>query len=157
MGGGAVMGGFQGWGVVAAYRSIVVRVGDVNLEVGAVPVAGTEPMSGRVSKAAGSVADAFGPAHEAIIEVARSTSAVIERVGAAARPDRAEVEYGLKFSASGGVITAGVAGEAALKVTLLYDVAARPATDSPAALHGATAGPPLGWKGRHDGPGGDCG
>jgi Trypsin-co-occurring domain 1 len=37
------------------------------------------------------------------------------------------VEFGLKFSASGGVIMAGVAGEASLKVTLSYDVAARPA------------------------------
>ena len=63
---------------------------------------------------------------------------MIDRAGAAARPDRVEVEFGLKFSASGAVIMAGVAGEASLKVTLGYDVAARPA----AATCGSSAGEP---------------
>ncbi len=112
---------------MAGSRLIPVRVGAVEIEVEAVPVAGTEPTSGRVSKAAGSVVDAFGRAQETIVEVAQSTAEMIERAGAAARPDRVEVEFGLKFSASGGVIMAGVAGEASLKVTLSYDVAGRPA------------------------------
>jgi Trypsin-co-occurring domain 1 len=111
---------------VAGSRLIPVRVGGIEIEVEAVPVAGTEPTSGRVSKAADNVADAFGRAQDTIIEVARSTAVMIERAGAAARPDRVEVEFGLKFSVSGGVIMAGVAGEATLKVTLGYDVAARP-------------------------------
>lgn len=119
--------GFLGVVVVAGSRLIPVRVGGSVIEVEAVPVAGTEATSGRVSKAAGNVADAFGRAQETIAEVARSTAEMIERAGAAARPDRVEVEFGLKFSASGGVIMAGVAGEASLKVTLSYDVAARPA------------------------------
>jgi hypothetical protein len=63
----------------------------------------------------------------AAIEVAKSTAQMIEQAGAAARPDRVDVEFGLKFSASGTVIMAGVAGEASLKVTLGYDVTARPA------------------------------
>lgn len=113
--------------MVAGSRLIPVRVGSVEIEVEAVPVAGTEPTSGRVAKAAGNVVDAFGRAQETVIEVARSTAEMIERAGAAARPDRVEVEFGLKFSASGGVIMAGVAGEASLKVTLSYDVAGRPA------------------------------
>jgi hypothetical protein len=121
---------------VAGSRLIPVRVGGVEIEVEAVPVAGTEPTSGRVSKAAGNVADAFGRAQETIIEVARSTAEMIDRAGAAARPDRVEVEFGLKFSASGGVIMAGVAGEASLKVTLSYDVAARPAVAPPAGMAG---------------------
>ena len=75
--------------------------------------------------------EAFGRAQDAIIEVAKSTAEMIERAGAAARPDRVEVEFGLKFSASGTVIMAGVAGEASLKVTLGYDVAARPAAGPP--------------------------
>ena len=83
---------------------------------------------------------AFGRAQEAIIEVAKSTAQMIEKAGAAARPDRVEVEFGLKFSASGGVIMAGVAGEANLKVTLSYDVAARPAAAPPASI--AAAGGP---------------
>ena len=48
------------------------------------------------------------------------------------------MEFGLKFSVSGGVIMAGVAGEASLKVTLGYDVAARPVTGGPPGA--ATAG-----------------
>lgn len=103
-------------------------------------------MSDQVLKAVGSIADAFGTAQEAIIEVARPTSAIIERVRAA-RPDRVEVEFGLKFSAADGVIMARVAGEAALNVTLLCEVPARRAVDSPAAQHAATARPSLGLEG----------
>ena len=71
------------------------------------------------------------------MEVARSTAVMIDRAGAAARPDRVEVEFGLKFSASGGVIMAGVAGEAALKVTLSYDVATRRAMGVAVSTEGA--------------------
>ena len=106
--------------MVAAGRLIPVRVGDIEIEVEAVPVAGTEATSGRAERAAGSVLGAFGRAQDAIIEVARSTAQMIEKAGAAARPDRVEVEFGLKFSASGGVIMAGIAGEASLKVTLTW-------------------------------------
>ena len=70
--------------------------------------------------------------------MAKSTAQMIEKAGAAARPDRVDVEFGLKFSASGTVIMAGVAGEASLKVTLGYDIAAR----STAALAAASDGPP---------------
>jgi len=78
---------------------------------------------------------------ETIIEVAKSTAEMIDKAGAAARPDRVEVEFGLKFSVSGGVIMAGVAGEASLKVTLGYDVAARPVTgESSGAAAGAAPG-----------------
>ena len=111
---------------MAGSRLIPVRVGGVVIEAEVAPVAGTEPTSGRVAKAAENVADAFSRAQETIVEVARSTAEMIERAGAAARPDRVEVEFGLKFSASGGVIMAGVAGEASLKVTLSYDAAGRP-------------------------------
>jgi hypothetical protein len=129
--------------VVAASRLIPVRVGDIEIEVEAVPVAGTEATSGRTERAAGSVLEAFGRAQDAIIEVARSTAQMIERAGAGARPDRVDVEFGLKFSASGTVIMAGVAGEASLKVTLGYDVAARPAAVPPATpvIAGTSDGP----------------
>ena len=112
--------------MAVAGRLIPVQVGDVLIEVEAVPVAGTEPTAGRAGKAAESVLKAFDRAQDAIVAVAKSTAQVIEKAGAAARPDRVEVEFGLKLSASGGVIMAGVAGEATLKVTLVYDVSARP-------------------------------
>jgi Trypsin-co-occurring domain 1 len=130
--------------VAAASRLIPVSVGDIEIEVEAVPVAGTEATSGRAERAAGSVLEAFGRAQDAIIEVAKSTAQMIERAGAAARPDRVDVEFGLKFSASGTVIMAGVAGEASLKVTLGYDVTARPAgvpADAVVAVQ-ASPGPP---------------
>ena len=114
---------------MAAGRLIPVRVGDIEIQVEAVPVAGTEATSGRAAKAAGSVLEAFGRAQDAIIEVAKSTAEMIEKAGAAARPDRVDVEFGLKFSASGTVIMAGVAGEASLKVTLGYDIATRPVAE----------------------------
>lgn len=133
-----------GVGVVAAGRLILVRVGDIEIEVEAVPVAGTEATAGRAAKAAGSVLEAFSRAQDAIIEVAKSTAQMIEKAGAAARPDRVEVEFGLKFSASGTVIMAGVAGEASLKVTLGYDIAAGRVAGLPAVAAGASQGLPPG-------------
>jgi len=130
-GGAAVPWADMGVGVAAANRLIPVRVGDIEIEVEAVPVTGTEATSGRAAKAAGNVLEAFDRAQDAIIEVARSTAQMIVRAGAAGRPDRVDVEFGLKFSASGTVIMAGVAGEASLKVTLGYDVAARPIAEPP--------------------------
>ncbi len=128
-----------GWCGVAGGRLIPVRVGGIEIEVEAVVAAGTEATAGgRVSKAAGGVLDAFSRAEEAIMAVARSTAEMIDRAGVAARPDRVEVEFGLKFSASSGVIMAGVAGEASLKVTLGYD-AARPSTVPPAGAAPAAA------------------
>jgi hypothetical protein len=100
------------------------------IEVEAVPATGTEATAGRTSRTAENVVEAFARAQDAIVEVAKSTAQVIERAGAAARPDRVEVEFGLKLSASGGVIMAGVAGEATLKVTLGYDVSSRRAPDT---------------------------
>jgi hypothetical protein len=116
---------------MAAGRLIPVRVGDIEIEVEAVPAAGTEPTSGRTSRAAESVAEAFSRAQDTIVEVAKSTAEVIQRAGAAARPDRVQVEFGLSFSAYGGVIMVGVAGAATLKVTLGYDMGARPAAPLP--------------------------
>lgn len=107
-------------------RLIPVQVGDIEIEVEAVPVAGTEPTSGLGARVTTEMLEAFGKAQDAILEVARSTARTIGKAETAARPDRVDVEFGLKFSATGGVILAGVAGEAALKVTLSYDVAARP-------------------------------
>ena len=113
--------------MVTAGRLVPVRVGDIEIQVEAVPVAGTEATSGRAERAAGSVLEAFGRAQDAIIEVAKSTAQMIDNAGATARPDRVDVEFGLKFSVSGTVIMAAVAGEASLKVTLGYDVTARSA------------------------------
>jgi hypothetical protein len=107
---------------MAAGRLIPVRVGDIELLVETVQVAGTEPTSSRAARALERAGDAFAQAQEVIVEVARSTADVIQRAAArSARPDRVEVEFGLAFSASGGVIMAGVSAEATLRVRLAYD------------------------------------
>lgn len=113
--------------VAVVSRLIPVRIGESEVEVEAVVVAGTELTAGRMARAAESAVDAFTRAQDAIVQVARSTAEMIEKVGPAARPDHVEVEFGLKFSASGGVIMAGVAGEATLKVTLNYEMSGKPA------------------------------
>ena len=98
--------------------------------------------------------EAFGRAQDAIIEVAKSTAQMIDKAGAAARPDRVDVEFGLKFSASGSVIMAGVAGEASLKVTLGYDVTAgRPGRRGRAGIQGRR-GRRLGHRDRRSRTGG---
>jgi hypothetical protein len=127
--------------VVAGGQLIPVRVGDIEIEVEAVRVAGTEPTSA-ASRATESVKDAFARAQETIIEVAKSTAEMIDRAGTAVRPDRVEVAFGLKFTAAGGVIIAGVAAEASLTVTLGYDVASRPAAAAPPGAAPPGAAPP---------------
>ena len=110
---------------MAAGQQIPVRIGDVVIGVEALQVVGTEATSGRLGKAAHNVTEAFARAQEVIVEIAKSTASVIERAGNAGRPDRMDVEFGLSFSATGGVVMAGVAGEASLRVTLGYDVSRR--------------------------------
>ncbi len=104
-----------------AARTIPVQVGDVELLVETVPVAGSEPTSRMTQEAAEGVADAFARAQEAIIEVAASTARMIARAAdRGAQPDRFEIEFGLGISAKGNVIVAGASGQATLKVTLVY-------------------------------------
>lgn len=116
---------------VAVMHLTPIRVGEVRIEVEAVPVAGTEATSSRTAMAAENVVDAFERAEDVIVNVARSTAAMIKKAGTAARPDKVEVEFGLKFSASGSVIMAGVAGEASLRVTLTYDGTSTDGSDAP--------------------------
>jgi len=104
-----------------AARVTPVRVGDIELMVETIPVAGTEPTS-RASEAADGVVDAFSRAQKAIVEIAASTAKVIaEAAHRGTHPDRFEVEFGLGVSAKGNVIVASGSGEATLKVTLIYD------------------------------------
>jgi Trypsin-co-occurring domain 1 len=104
-----------------AGQRIPIRVGDIELLVETVPVAGSEPTSG-LDAARDKVVDAYERAQVAIVEVAASTADTIRKLAArTVRPDKLEVEFGLKFSAQGNVIVAGVSGEATLVVRLSYD------------------------------------
>jgi hypothetical protein len=113
---------------MVAGRPIPIRVGDIELLVETVQLARTEPTSSLARKAVDHAGEAFMRAQDAIVEVAKSTAEMIEKVAAqAVRPDRVEVEFGLRFAVTGKIIIAGAAGEAALKVTLTYDANQRPA------------------------------
>jgi hypothetical protein len=122
---------------MVAGRPITVQVGDVEVLAQTVPVPGTEPTSAVADR----VLEAFDRAQEVIVEMARSTAAVIERAAArAARPDHVEIEFSLGFSVTGKVVmVAGATGEATLRVLLSYDAKPAPVAETPAL---ASPGPP---------------
>lgn len=109
-----------------AARTVPIRVGDVELLAEVTVLPGTEQTS-KTTKVAEEATEAFTRAQRAIVEVARSTvEAIREAADRAARPDTVEVTFGLKFSAQGNVILAGVAGEATLGVKLVYQAKDEP-------------------------------
>jgi hypothetical protein len=114
--------------VVVITRMVPVQVGEVEVLVEAVVPSGTEPTSARVDEAVRRVGEAFDRAQDVVVEMgvkaAQSVAALAER---SARPDQLAVEFGLSFTASGGVVIAGASAEASLKVTLTYDRSAQPA------------------------------
>lgn len=126
---------------MAVGRSIPVTVGDTEVLVETVAVAGTEPTAGRAGRTLESVADAFDHAQQVIVNVATSTAEMIEKTAArAARPDHVEIEFGLSFSASGGIVmVAGATAGATLRVLLSYD--AKPPADPASAGSGQAAVP----------------
>jgi Trypsin-co-occurring domain 1 len=115
--------GYQAKGRFVAGQVVPMRVGDVEVLVQTIPVAGTEKTStGDVSRKA---LDAFRLAQEVIVGAAVSTLGTVgELASRAARPDKLEVEFGLGFSVKGNVIVVGGQADATLKVKLTYD--ARP-------------------------------
>ncbi len=109
-------------GIPLAGKAIAVRIGDVQVLAETVPVAGSELTSGKADKAAEHVLGAFERAQAAIVEVASSTVATVrDAAKRGARPDRMEVEFGVKFTVSGDVVIAGASAEASLLVRLTYE------------------------------------
>jgi hypothetical protein len=111
---------------MAVGRPIAVTVGDTEVLVETVavaPAAGTEPTAGRAQRTLENVAEAFDRAQDVIVNVASSTAEMIGKAAArAARPDHVEIEFGLSFSASGGIVmVAGATAGATLRVLLSYD------------------------------------
>ena len=125
---------------MATGQPIQVKVGDIELLVETVPAVGTERTAGRAEKAVERAADAFARAQDAIVQVAKSTTQMIEKAAVkGARPDGVEIEFGLKFSATGSIIMAGATGEATLRVTLMYHAASHsPGEDAVDMAPGAT-------------------
>jgi hypothetical protein len=121
---------------MAVGRPIAVTVGDTAVLVETVavaPAAGTELTAGRAQPALEKVSEAFDRAQDVIVNVAASTAEMIGKAAArAARPDHVEIEFGLSFSATGGIVmVAGATAGATLRVQLSYDAKPPPAgTDS---------------------------
>lgn len=106
---------------MAVARTLPMRVGDIEVQIEVVPLAGSEDTS-KATRAAEGVLSAFDRVRETIVGVAVSLQDVISQAeGAARSPDQFEVVFGLKVSAEGGIIVAGVAGEASLQVKLVYE------------------------------------
>ncbi|WP_344077216.1 CU044_2847 family protein [Luedemannella helvata] len=104
---------------------------DVLVEVGTTRVVGTQQTSvgERMQQ---NVVDSFERAQDTIVAVSTKVAATVRRlVAAGARPDRVEVEFGLKFTAKGDVIVASGSGEVALKVMVGYDPDRAAATTAP--------------------------
>jgi hypothetical protein len=102
-------------------RMVPMRVGSVELLVETTAIAGTEPTS-RMTDVADRVVEGFEQAQNAIVAMAGSVVTTIRMLEQGARcPDRFEVEFGLKFSATGNVVVASTSGEATLRVLMHYE------------------------------------
>lgn len=107
-----------------ATRTLPVRIGDVDLLVETMPAAGSESTS-RLPAPGDRIVDAFDRARDAVVEIASSVGEAVQRLGRrAVRPERMEVEFGLKFSAQGTVVVAGASSEASLLVRITYPAGA---------------------------------
>jgi hypothetical protein len=107
-------------------KTVPVNFGGVELSVEVMAVAGSEQTS-RATRAIEGVIDVVDELRDAIVGVATSMATAVEKARAqVTQPDHVEVAFGVKISASGNVIVAGLAAESTLTVKLVYD--AKPAT-----------------------------
>lgn len=116
-----------------------MRVGDVEVLVETVTIAGTESTSA-IDSVGEKAEEMFGRAKEAIVAFGESTVDVIKKLAASpvARPRSVEVEFGLGFTAKGNIVVAGAETNVSLRVKLVYDVPHDAALEH--AAHTATAG-----------------
>ena len=104
-----------------ASNVVPIQIGDAQVLIEVVSVAGTEPTS-KPGDAAQKVLGAFETVKDTIVDMAVSTKEVIDKtVDRAVRPDHLEIQFGLKVSAQGNVIVAGASAEASITVKLTYD------------------------------------
>lgn len=100
---------------------IAVLVDGVEVLVETARVAGTEPTS-IGNRAQQQLTDAFERAQDTIVALSAKVKGTARQLAErGARPDKIEVEFGLKFTAKGDVIVASGSGEVALKVIVGYD------------------------------------
>jgi hypothetical protein len=99
-----------------------MRVGGLDLLVEVVTPPGSEQTSGRLDHAGQKVVGGFDRAEAAIEAIATRLAGMLDKLAErAVQPDRVEVQFGLKFTAEGGILVAGSSVEASLQVTIGYD------------------------------------
>lgn len=85
------------------------------------PAAVPEPRGMLADKAADGLVDAFDHAQDVIEAIATRLAGTVSSLAErAVHPDTVELEFGLSFTASGGIIVAGSSVEASLRVTIGY-------------------------------------
>jgi hypothetical protein len=98
---------------------IATEVGGVPVLVETVVVAGFEQTAR--PKGVEKLQDMFTRAEAVIEQLALSAVQIGERVAAqSARPDEVEIQFGLKFSATGDIVIASAGAEASLGVKIVY-------------------------------------
>jgi hypothetical protein len=123
-----------------AARVETFSVDGVDVLVQTLAVAGSEQTSGRLNQAGQKVVDAFDTAQSTIEVIARRMAGTVSSLAHdAVHPSSVAVEFGLSFTASGGVVVAGASAQASLKVTIAYDRSERAVTSSGGARQGAAA------------------
>jgi Trypsin-co-occurring domain 1 len=116
------------------------RIGDVDLLIETVPVAGDEQTSGRAEEAIERVSAAFDRGQDTIVAIATKLAGTVTELGVrSVRPDHVQVEFGLSFSATGNVIVAGSTVEATLKVSITYDRPEQPKASPSQVIPAATS------------------
>ena len=105
-----------------AERVVPMHVGGVELLVSTMLLPGSEQTSGRLDRAGQKVVDAFDGAQAAIEAIGSRMADTIRSLnGQSVYPSGVSVEFGLSFTATGGVVVAGATAEASLKVTITYN------------------------------------
>jgi Trypsin-co-occurring domain 1 len=100
---------------------VPMKIDNITLLVEVAPTPGSERTSSHIDRARGAVTEAFERAQAAITAVATSTLSTITQLGhQGRRPSEVEIKFGLKFTAEGSVVVAGVSGESTLEIVLKY-------------------------------------
>jgi hypothetical protein len=95
--------------------------GDVEVWLEAVATPGSQDTTA-LDSSMGKLTAALDRAQDIIVDLGvRTAEATKSLASRSTRPDQVSVEFGLSFTASGGVVVMGASTAAALKVTLTYD------------------------------------
>jgi hypothetical protein len=120
---------------VVTGRILPFQVNGVQVLIETVAAPAGEPASGKgtsqgltsesrgvlADKAADGLVDAFDHAQDVIEAIATRLAGTVSSLAErAVHPDTVELEFGLSFTASGGIIVAGSSVEASLRVTIGY-------------------------------------